>query len=144
MLPPPEVSGHQGQDSISEKNLDQGEGKRETTKDILGWIVGRENFTLQLMQDKCEKSILLKKLEIMKQRTLQRSHEVSVNIQHVYFGIPGGKDLLYPIHRSMRKTKAFIPTTLNLRTALSDWHTLIQKLGDKPTPVQLLVINLPN
>ena len=49
-LPSPEVSGHQGQYPISEKNLYQGEGTWETTKEILGWLVDRANFTLQIMR----------------------------------------------------------------------------------------------
>ena len=120
MLPPPEMSGHQGQEPISEKNLDQGEGTRETKKYILDWIVDRENFTLQLMQEKCEKNRLLKKVAKMKQYPLQHFQEVSGKLQHASFGTTSGKCLLHPIHMSMRTTKTFTPITPNRITALLD------------------------
>ena len=44
----------------------------------------------------------------------------------------------------MITTKLFIPITPNLRTALSDWRTLIQKLGATLTPVRLMVSEIPN
>ena len=46
-----------------------------------------------------------------------------------------GKYMFSPTHRVMKTTKDFISITPNLRAALSDWHTLIQKLGPTPTPV---------
>ena len=55
IFPPPEVSGHHGQDPISQKKMDQGDGEWSTTKEILGWLVDGANFTIQLMPDKCEK-----------------------------------------------------------------------------------------
>ena len=55
IFPPLEVSGHQGEDPISQKKLIQGEGLWETTKDILGWIFDRSNFTIQPTPDKCQK-----------------------------------------------------------------------------------------
>ena len=53
VFPPLEVSVHHRPDPISKKK-DQGEGTWETTKDIMGWIVDREKFTLKLMREKCE------------------------------------------------------------------------------------------
>ena len=38
-FPPPEISGHQGEDPISQKKLKQGDGLWESTKEILGWLL---------------------------------------------------------------------------------------------------------
>ena len=104
VFPPPEVSGHQGKYPISKKNMDQGEGKWETTKNIMGCLVDGSNFTLQLMQEKCkEKSRLIKKVAKMKQRPLQSVQDVTGELQHSSFGIPGDKGLFPPIHIAMKK-----------------------------------------
>jgi len=55
IFPPPDVSGHHGQDPISQKKMDQGNGTWSTMKEILGWLVDGANFTIQLTPDKCEK-----------------------------------------------------------------------------------------
>ena len=39
VFPPPKVSGHNGQDSISKKKLDSGEGQWSLRKEVLGWMV---------------------------------------------------------------------------------------------------------
>ena len=52
IFPPPEVSGHQGEDPISQKKLKQGNSLREFTKEILGWLIDGAEFTIQLMPDK--------------------------------------------------------------------------------------------
>ena len=39
VFPPPKVSGHNGQDPISKKKLDSGEGQWEVRKEVLGWMV---------------------------------------------------------------------------------------------------------
>ena len=46
VFPPPEISGHQGEDPILQKKVLQGGGTWETTKEILGWLVDGAKFTL--------------------------------------------------------------------------------------------------
>ena len=46
VFPPPEVSVHQVQDPMSEKNMYQGEVTWETAKDTLVWLVYGAKFTL--------------------------------------------------------------------------------------------------
>ena len=63
IFPPPEVLGRQGKDPVSQNKMNQGEGKWDYTKEILGWMIDGEYFTLQLIPDKCVKfSNLIKKL----------------------------------------------------------------------------------
>ncbi len=55
IFPPPNITGHSGEDPVSQKKLHQGEGLWESTKEILGWLVDGANFTIQLMPEKCQK-----------------------------------------------------------------------------------------
>ena len=51
-FPPPAVSGHTGEDSISTKKIVNGEGFWQHTKEILGWIVDGCHYTIQLSDKK--------------------------------------------------------------------------------------------
>ena len=55
IFPPPTITGHQGEDPISQKKLHKGEGTWSYQKEILGWLVDGAIFTIQLMPSKCEK-----------------------------------------------------------------------------------------
>ena len=145
IFPPPEISKHQGQDPISQKKLQQGEGKWATTKEILGWLVNGANFTLQLMPEKCAKiSKLIKKVCKQSHCPLQKFQELAGKLQHASFGIPGGKGLFSPIHAAMRTTTKTVTLTPLIKTTLQDWRTLVNHLGKNPTPVQLLVSDYLN
>lgn len=54
IFPPPEVTGHNGEDPVSQKKLAQGEGTWEYTKEILGWLVDGSNFTKSNL---CQRSV---------------------------------------------------------------------------------------
>ena len=103
IFPPPEVSGHHGQDPISQKKMDQGDGTWSTTKEILGWLVDGANFTIQLTPDKFEKiARLIKKVCKTKFCEIKKIQELAGKLQHASFGIPGGKGLFSPIHRALK------------------------------------------
>jgi hypothetical protein len=54
VFPPPAITGHQGEDPISQKKLSQGEDDTwRNTKEILGWLVDGAAFTIQLLPEKC-------------------------------------------------------------------------------------------
>ena len=80
----------------------------------------------------------------MKQCLLQHFQEVYRDIQKASFGLRGGNGILSSINRAMKTTKEFITINQNLKTSFSDWRTLIQKLGDTPNLVQILVRDLSN
>ena len=102
IFPPPEIMGHQGQDPISQKKMDQGDGTWAHTKEILGWLIDGANFTLQLMPDKCEKICkLIKKVSSKQFCALQKFQELAGKLQHASFGIPGGKRLFSPIFKAL-------------------------------------------
>jgi len=142
IFPPPEVSGHHGQDPVSQKKLDQGEGSWETTKEILGWLVDGAHFTVQLMPDKVDKICKLIK-QVCKAKTVPklRYQELASKIQHPSFGVPGGKGLFSPVHRTLKTPKDFIVMTSELRQTLQDWRTLIRHMT---TPANWLENKVPS
>lgn len=145
VFPPPEITGHQGQDPVSQKKLEQGEGSWATTKEILGWLVDGANFTIQLMPDKVKAiSKTIKKVIKSKQVTLLVYQQLAGKLQHASFAIPGGNGLFSPVHKALKTTNKFITITPELVQILTDWRTLIQDLGKNPTSVLLLVSEFPN
>ena len=145
VFPPPAITGHQGEDPISQKKLSQGEGTWRHTKEILGWLVDGAAFTIQLLPDKCTTMAkLIKKLCKQSHCTLHTFQELAGKLQHASFGIPGGKGLFSPIYRALQTKTETVTLTPYLKSALRDWRTLVQHLGKNPTPVQLLVSTYPN
>ena len=49
---PPQVSGHNGQDTISKKKLESGEGQWSARKEVLGWMVDGKTWCIKLTQDR--------------------------------------------------------------------------------------------
>ena len=145
IFPPPAITGHQGEDPISQKKLDQGEGTWSFAKEILGWLVDGANFTIQLMPDKCQKlEKLIRDVIKCRQVPLGTFQELAGKLQHASFAIPGGKGLFSPIHRAMAGLKPFIKITPDVKQTLIDWTTVVRHLASCPTPVRLLVSDYPN
>ena len=49
---PSQVSWNNGQDPISKKKLESGEGQWEVIKEVLGWMVDGSTRCIKLVQDK--------------------------------------------------------------------------------------------
>jgi len=47
IFPPPDASGHDGEDPIAQSKLDNGDGEWKYVKEILRWIIDGENYTIQ-------------------------------------------------------------------------------------------------
>ena len=145
VFPPPSVSKHQGEDPISHKKLLAGDGTWEHTKEILGWVLDGINYTIQLSPSKCQKICALIKTLLRKNSCpLLDFQKVTGNIQHASFAIPGGKGLFAPLWKALISTLSKIHLTPVIKSTLRDWRTLLQHLAQHPTPVQLLVPQLPN
>jgi hypothetical protein len=59
IFPPEEVTHHPGGNSIAELKIDKGEGRWDMKKEILGWDIDGQKYTLQLPPQKCEKIVKL-------------------------------------------------------------------------------------
>ena len=146
VFPPPHITGHQGEDPISQKKLNQGEGLWETTKEILGWIVDGARYTIKLDDAKCTRMVKQIKSITRRKRSvsLLEFQQLAGRLQHASFGIPGGKGLFSPIYSAMKTSKDCVTVDSDLKQTLFDWRALVQNLAAAPTPVQLLVSDYPH
>ena len=145
IFPPPEVSQHQGEDPISQKKMDAGDGTWAFTKEILGWIINGVDFTIHLTPNKCKALIsLLRKVSKSQRCPLHTFQELAGKLQHASFGIPGGKGLFSPIYRALKAASSSIIITKSLRITSADWRSIIHQLASSPTPMRLLVPDYPN
>ena len=145
VFPPPELSGHNGHDPVSESKLIKGEGSWDHKKEVLGWILDGENFTLQLPPSKCLAiKLLIKKITRSKRISLNKFQKLTGKLQHASFGIPGGTGLFSPLQRAMSHNPDFINITKELIIILHDWRYMIHFLLQHPTSVLQLIVELPN
>lgn len=57
IFPPPSVTGHHGEDPISAKKMQAGDGLWETRKEILGWVFDGLARTMELPENKINKIV---------------------------------------------------------------------------------------
>ena len=145
IFPPNEITHHPGGDSIAEKKIDKGEGKWEYKKEILGWDFNGLDSTIQLPPDKCDKIIkLIKQITRMKSLPLKKFQRLAGKLQHASMGIPGGAGLFSPLQSAMTGDPKYIKIDKYMKTALTDWRTIIQYLKNNPTSVRQLVADFPH
>ena len=145
IFPPPNISGHNGYDPVSEKKLDQGEGTWSTKKEILGWEFDGDNYTITLPEKKCKAIItLIRKTLKEKKVTLNAFQKVAGKLQHASFGIPGGAGLFSPIQTSMAGDPPHIHINDEMKQILSDWRYIVHYMSKNPTSVLQLVVEYPD
>lgn len=145
IFPPPDVTGHDGEDSIAEKKIDKGEGIWAQEKEILGWIFNGKEYTIQLPPTKCD-TIMDNIAKILKlKRTVPRNLLESIlgKLQHASFGVPGSRGMLSPLQEALTKPKPFIPLTKLLKQCLQSWIPIVKHMKQHPTSVMLLVKTPP-
>ena len=113
VFPPIEVTEHGGADAIAETKLDKGEGCWDYSKELLGWIFNRKDYTISLPPDKCDK--ILRRLKNIKrfQRKIPQNlmEEVMGSCQDASFGIPGGAGLFSALQAALIHSRYFIKVT---------------------------------
>ena len=145
VFPPPELSKHPGEDPISQKKLEAGDGTWATTKELLGWLVDGVNYTVHLSPDRCAKiTKLITRIAHKPRCPLQKFQQVAGKLQHASFAIPGGKGLFSPIYRALQGTPPVITITPLLKSALLDWRTIIHQFAASPSPIRLLIPQPPH
>ena len=145
IFPPPDVTGHNGGDPIAEKKIAKGEGIWATEKEILGWEFNGHLYTITLPTEKSRKiEQLTKKVLNSKATPLKRFQELAGKLQHASLAIHGGRGLFSPIYMATKGDPEFVTITKELRRALEDWRALVQHMTRVPTPIQLLVPDLPS
>jgi hypothetical protein len=146
IFPPPEVTGHDGEDPVSMKKLLQGDGLWTVRKEILGWVFDGARRCIELPPDKVAK-LTAEIHQVTRKQALARKpfEQLRGRLRHACIGIPAGKGLMGPIDAELRSGKRLIRIKTNhrLRTALQDFSTLIKVLGQRPTHCRELVVEDP-
>jgi hypothetical protein len=150
IFPPVSVTGHSGEDPISQKKLDEGDGIWAVRKEILGWIFDGIARTIELPA----KKVLTLETDITtilrhKGCTNKELQSVLGKLQHASLGIPGGRGLLGPVYQKLQHSTDTKPYRINIPTnsyeynLLYDFRALIKLVGSRPTHCAQLVSGMP-
>ena len=104
VFPLPKVSGHSGQDPISKKNLDSGEGQWAVRKEVLGWMVDGATWCIKLVRDK-QSAIdieLQKIVRMTKGVPFKRIEKLIGKIRHAATAVKTGEILMTPINKILQ------------------------------------------
>ena len=145
VFPPPEITGHSGEDPVSVKKIDNGDGKWSYLKEILGWMIDGKDYTISLPESKLKKlDALIRKIRKKKKIPLKLMQEVAGKLQHASFAMPGGWGLFSPIQVALQGSPKFVNMTEELSECLADWRTIVKHLTKNPTHVLQLVDGYPD
>ncbi|KAL7533742.1 hypothetical protein ACHAWF_007944 [Thalassiosira exigua] len=148
VFPPPDITGHNGEEPISLKKLKEGEGLWELRKEILGWMFDGATRCIELAAKKQE-AILKELRAILRIKNgvqFNRVQKIVGKLRHAAIGIPGGKGLFGPINRllAIEPSKVFWDRCPDARKAFDDWRQLIRAAAKEPTHTRELVADEPD
>ena len=127
VFPPPNITGHNGDDPISVKKLIEGEGLWEYRKTILGWIFDGIARSIELPEKKVKE--ILQELKTIGRKgniLLERYQKILGQLRHAAIGIPTGKGLFTPLYIALKSTPKIVYLNQDIVLALRDWRTLIK------------------
>ena len=129
IFPPPHITKHKGEDPISIKKLQQNKGLFEYSKEILGWIINGQTYTLQICPKKSLKIIEKLNKTIKKQSIhLKSMQKLQGKLLHASIGLPMGKALLSTLYKATMGDPEYITITKNIQQCLKDWKTLLTEV----------------
>lgn len=150
IFPTVAVTGHSGEDPISQKKLEDGDGLWAARKEILGWIFDGIARTIELPPNKVHKiEDSITAILRAKRCTNTELQSMLGKLQHLSLAIPGSKSLLGPVYkkinnnRNARRHFVSIPRTSYEYSLLYDYRALIKLVGARPTHCAQLVMGLP-
>jgi hypothetical protein len=142
VFPPPAVTNHSGEESISMKKLLQGDGLWEHRKEILGWLFDGATRCIELPSDKQDRiQVELKAILRLKTVPRKRLEKIVGKLRHAAIGIPAGRGLFGPVNIAMAQKAEWFTLTKGspLRLALNDWRYLIRVANIEPTHCKELI-----
>ena len=98
IFPPPEQTGHAGEDPVAQKKMKEGEGLWQDCKEILGWLFDGTAYTISLPDKKIAAIIAeinkFKKISNYKQKRkqqvkLNKWQKLAGKLMHASFGLVG-------------------------------------------------------
>ena len=146
LFTPPEVTGHKGENHISEKKLANHDRIWNRIKEILIWIMDGAYFTICLPPKKLKKVVAtLKSILKRKKLKLLEFQKIEGTLHHAAICIPVRRGLLTTIWEAMAScNKNWIIITLALNQVLRYFKLLFKYIANKPIQVAQLVPCFPD
>ena len=136
---PPEVTKHNGPDSIAETKLQKLEGLWAFCKEILGWILDGLLRTIALPDYKYHRIMGELRQAICSQALpVTEFKQLVGKLRHASLAIPASKGLFSPVNEALFRHPKVVPimTNTNLLEALKDFIYLIKEVHDRPTSIK--------
>jgi hypothetical protein len=145
--PPPQITGHDGNDPISIKKLLVGDGVLAVQNEILGWIFDSSRQCIEF--PKAMVDSLLADLHQTSQKVdvPQKAFEKLRGwLQHACIGIPVGQSLMGPIDNTLTIGRCQIDIGKNplLKQCLNNFHTIIKIMCKQATFCKEFIPDTPD
>jgi hypothetical protein len=143
VFPSPAATGTpDAKDPISIKKQEKGDGRWDTKKELLGYMLNGIARTVQIPQDQAED--LLKEIRniLRKQRiSPKRFRSIAGRLQHAAQILPAAQAFFTPINLALCGMPSYVGLNRNgkMRHALIDVVAVICNLAHRPTQVSKLV-----
>lgn len=150
VFPPPDITGHDGHDPISEKKLDALDGLLECRKEVLGWIFDGLMRTIELPPQKITNIVeLITTARRNGWMPRKQFESLRGKLRHATLGMPDGRSLMGPFDRALaaanhRNKTVQIRKGSPLDTAMADFLTLLKQMSGRPTHCKQLVPGTPS
>ena len=103
VFPPPQVSGHNGQELISKNKLDTGKFQWAVREEVLGWIINGVTQCIKLSQDK--QIVINTELHDIVRMTkgvpLKKIEKLIGKIRHVATVVSMGNKFMMPVNTGL-------------------------------------------
>ena len=138
-------------DPISEKKLKKGEAQYSTVKTLLGFDFDGNRKTMWLEEEKRAKLLTtlkgwIRSGEHERGVPFNEFESVTAKLRHAFLAVQGGKGLLSPCNRLLRKRPEVVYLHRNapLFSAIRDMRTILRESTTRPTRCRELVAGWPD
>ncbi len=140
-----------GNDPISEKKLLKGEGQYSHMKTLLGFDFDGKRKTMWLEEEKRAKLLTILH-SWLRASSLNRGipfgefESVIAKVRHAFTALPGGRGLLSPCNRLLKKRPpvVYFHRNASLYEAISNCRTILRESTSRPTRCRELVAGWPD
>lgn len=145
IFPPTNVTGHSGEDPLSQKKLDEGEGLWTTRKEVLGWIFDGITRCIELKASRAAK-IKEDIRAVHRAKTVERNtmEKLVGKLRHAALAVPAAKGLFSPLQVALNNSGRWTRITPEIKQSLMDWRALIDEVMAEPTHTEELVKAQPS
>jgi len=138
-------------DPISEKKMKKGEAQFSTLKTLLGFDFDGKRKTIWLEEEKRAKLLTtlkgwIRSSEHERGIPFTEFESITAKLRHAFTAVNGGKGLLSPCNRLLRKrpTVVYLHRNAPLLSAIKDMRTILRESTTRPTRCNELVAGWPD